>query len=314
MGFAFFEGEIQPIADCNIGITSHALHYGTSAFAGLRAYWNERQKQLYLFRPLDHFNRLTNACSLLQIDVGYSASELLEIARRLLRHEGLREDCYLRAVAYKGSGSLGARLHDLPGAVFMFAQPFGRLHAQKAGLSVGVSSWQKVRSAAIPARAKICGTYVNNAFAKSEAAASGYDEPMMLCGDGSVAESSAANVFLLRRGTLITPDPASDILEGITRDCVLRIAREAGFPLDIRRVDRAELYDADEVFLCGIGMEIKPVLAIDGRSVGSGLPGPLTTRIAERYFRIVRNDERPPEPDARWCEAVLEPDPRSDLP
>ena len=289
--WAFVEGKMVPIADAKISVMTHAFNYGTGVFEGIRAYWNPTHEQLYGLHLKEHFTRLHKSCRVMRIKLEHSVPELVDMTVELIRKCGYREDTYVRPVAYKSSELIGVRLHDLDDAFLMFAVPFGTYIDIDRGISCGVSSWRRTDDNAIPARSKITGSYVNAALAKTEAQDAGFDEAIVLTQDGHVSEGSAENLFMVRDGFLITPPGTDNILEGIVRTSILRIAVDEGIPVATRQIDRTELYIADEVFLCGTGAQISPVSSIDHRTVADGEVGPITARIRDRYFAAVRGDE-----------------------
>ena len=287
----FFQGEQRRYSDSRLGLMTHALHYGTACFEGIRGYWNESHEQLYLFRVVEHFERLRQSASILQMALPYSAQELTELTIALLRRNQFRSDTYVRPLVYKASEEIGVRLHDLEDGFLIYAQPYGEYLDRSRGLRCMVSSWRRIDDNAAPARAKISGTYVNSALAKSEAAANGLDEAIVLGQDGHVCEGSAENLFIIRKGTLITPGVSDNILEGITRATLMQLwSEDLGLPVVERPIDRTELYIADEVILCGTGAQISSVVEIDHRKVGDGKPGPFARQLDELYFRLVRGE------------------------
>lgn len=288
--WAFLDGEFLPIADARISVMTHAFNYGTGCFEGIRGYWNALHEQLYVLHLREHFARLHRSCKIMRIRLPYSVDELAAITLEVLRRCGYREDAYLRPVAFKSSEIIGVRLHDLEDSFTLFAIPFGTYIDIDRGISCGVSSWRRTDDNAIPARSKITGAYVNAALAKTEANEAGFDEAIVLNPDGHVSEGSAENLFMVRDGVLVTPPGTDNILEGIVRQSIIRIAEDLGIPVQIRPIDRTELYIADEVFLCGTGAQISPVASIDRRLVASGAIGATTTRIREVYFSAVRAD------------------------
>ena len=300
--FAFFDGAIVPIAEARVSIMTHAFNYGTGCFEGLRAYWNADDEQLYVFRMPEHYARLHRSCRVLHISLPYTVEQLGEITVELLRREGFREDSYIRPLAYKATEGIGVRLHNLRDAFAMFTMPFGQYVENEEGVRAAVSSWRRIDDNAIPARAKAIGAYVNSALAKTEAALAGFEEAIVLNQDGHVSEGSAENIMLVRNGTLITPGENDNILEGITRATLIQLARdELGIETQVRRVDRTELYVADEVFFCGTGVQFAIVTEVDHRPVGDGHVGPVAGRLRELYFDIVRG--RVPR-YRQWCTPV----------
>lgn len=298
--FAFFRGEIRPIEEAKVSVMTSALNYGTAVFEGIRAFWNEEERELFVFRMPDHYARLLRSARILLIDLPYGVEDLCRITLDLLRREGFREDVYIRPLAFKSSEEIGVRLHNLESDLAIFALPF-KAYLPEGGIRAMVSSWRRVEDNAIPARAKITGAYVNSALAKTEAYLAGFDEAIVLNEDGQVAEGSAENLFLVRDGTLITPPITANILEGITRDTVMALARDLGLPVVERPVDRSELYVAEEVFLTGTAAGLAPVVEIDGRRIGTGKPGPIFGRLRDLYEQVVRGKHRKYR---NWCTPV----------
>lgn len=298
--FAFFRGEIRPIQEAKISVMTSAFNYGTGVFEGIRAFWNAEEGELFAFRMREHYVRLLRSARVLLIDLPYTVEDLCRITVELLQREGFQEDVYIRPIAYKASEEIGVRLHNLESDLAIFAVPF-QAYLPEGGIRAMVSSWRRVEDNAIPARAKITGAYVNSALAKTEAYLAGFDEAIVLNEDGQVAEGSAENLFLVREGVLVTPPITANILEGITRDTVIALARDLGIPVVERPVDRTELYLAEEVFLTGTAAGLAPVVEIDRRRIGTGKPGPIFTQLRDLYERIVRGKE----PRYRaWCTPV----------
>jgi len=302
--YAFFKGKILPVEQAKVSIMTHAFNYGTGCFEGIRAYWNREEEELLVFRLQEHYQRLINSARLLLINLPYSVDTLCELTLELLRKEGYREDAYLRPLAYKSEEIIGVKLHDLAGDFALFAVPFGKYIEKPQGCKAGVSSWRRIDDNSIPARGKITGGYVNSAFAKTEAMQNGFDEAIVLNQDGHISEGSAENLMMVRGGELITTPVYANILEGITRSTLKRIAKEyLNMEVVERQIDRTELYLADEIFFCGTGVEVVPVVSVDHRPVGSGKVGPVGQRVRDLYFRIVRGQE----PAYRhWCSPVYQ--------
>ncbi len=287
--WAFFRGEFVPLREANINVMTHGFNYGTGVFEGIRAYWNGDEEQLFALELIAHYERIRNSARLLMMDVKQSAQELADITVELLRRDGLREDVYIRPIVYKSSETIGVRLHNLDSEITIFGVPFGQYIDTEGGVRAQVSSWRRTDDNAVPARGKITGAYVNSALAKSEAQLNGYDEAIVLTADGHVSEGSAENIFLIKDRTLVTPAATDTILEGITRRRLIEIARtRLELPVVERSVDRTELYAADEIFLCGTGAQISPVIEVDRRAVGSGRPGTITRELSRVYFDAVR--------------------------
>jgi branched-chain amino acid aminotransferase len=287
--WAFFRGEFVPLREANINVMTHGFNYGTAVFEGIRAYWNAEEEQLFALELLAHYRRIKASGRLLMMEVRQSAEELAELTVELLRRDGLREDVYVRPIIYKSSETIGVRLHNLDADITIFGVPFGQYIDTEGGIRAQVSSWRRTDDNAIPARGKITGAYVNGALAKSEAQLNGFDEAIVLTADGHVSEGSAENLFVVKNGVLITPPVTDNILEGITRRRLLEIARDdQGIETLERSIDRTELYTADEVFLCGTGAQISPVIEIDRRAIGTGRPGQVTRDLSRTYFDAVR--------------------------
>lgn len=300
--FAFFKGDIVPIEDAKVSIRTHAFNYGTGCFEGIRGYWNEAEEQLLVFKLREHFVRFLKSCSILFIDLPYSADDLAGITLDLLRREGFREDAYIRPIAYKADEVIGVKLHDMSDEVAIFCTEFGRYVDAEEGARVHVSSWRRVQDNAIPARGKIIGAYVNSALSKTEALLNGYDEAIVLAHNGHVSEGSAENIFIVRDGVVSTPAITDDILEGITREVVMSLCHDVlGLKVIERTIDRSELYEADEVFFTGTGVQVAAIIEVDRRPVGPGRMGPVVRDLREVYFKAVRGQL---SQYRHWCTPV----------
>jgi len=285
--WVYYDGEIRRYADAKLGLLTHALNYGTGVFEGIRAYWNAEKEQLYALRMPEHYDRMHTNARVLQMKVPLSTPELCEITLELLRRNEMREDTYVRPLIFKSAEIIGVRLHDVPQSLSICVSAMGN-YVDTNGLRCMVSSWRRIDDTMMPARAKCTGNYVNSALAKSEAMENGFDEAIFLTQDGHVCEGSAENIFIVRDKTLITPPPSDNILEGITRATVMKLAEEH-FNIKVveRSVDRTELYIADEVFMVGTGAQVAPVIEIDRRRVADGEPGPITLRLQSTYLDAV---------------------------
>jgi branched-chain amino acid aminotransferase len=300
--YAFFKGEIVSIDDAKVSIMTHALNYGTGCFEGIRAYWNEDEQQLFIFRLYEHYQRFVQSMKILMMNNPYSAKQLSDVTIELLQKENYQTDIYIRPLAYKSDEIIGVRLHNLKDAVSIWATPFGRYVDKEEGASVGFSSWRRVSDNNIPPRAKITGAYINSAFIKSEAVLNGFDEALVLNENGHVCEGSAENIFIMRDGQLITPPVSEDILEGITRATIMELAAaELGLPVVERPISRTELYVADEAFFVGTGVQITAITSVDHRPVGNGRMGPTVTAVRDLYFQVVRGQV---EKYRHWCTPV----------
>jgi len=287
--FAYFRGEIVPYSEAKVGVLTHALNYGTGAFAGLRGYWNPDDEQLYMFRPHDHFRRLLNSAKILCMEFEHTPESLTEITKELLRKEAYREDVYIRPLVYKADEMIGVKLHDLIDEISIAAMPFGLYVAKDTNAHVTISSWRRIDDNVIPARGKITGAYANSALIKTDAVRAGFDEALVLTQEGHISEGSAMNLFMVRDGKLITPPLTENVLEGITRRSVLEIAaRELDIIVEERLIDRTEVYLCEELFFTGTAAQITAITMVDHRPVGSGVMGPVTTRLRELFNDVVR--------------------------
>jgi branched-chain amino acid aminotransferase len=286
--YAYFGGQIVPYAEAKVGVLNHALNYGTAAFGGLRAYWNAEQEQLYLFRPLDHYTRFLQSARLLRMEFEYTPESLTRITIELLQKEAYRHNVYIRPLAYKDDEIIGVKLHGLHDALSIVAIPMDLYVSNDTNASLGFSSWRRVDDNMIPARGKISGAYANSAFIKTDAIQAGFDEALVLNVDGHVSEGSAMNVFIVRHGTVITPPVTDNILEGVTRRTVMELCRqELNIPVVERSIDRTEVYLADELFLTGTAAQITAATQVDHRPIGSGVMGPIATRLRETFAEVV---------------------------
>ena len=286
--YAYFHKEFVPLEEAKIGVMTHALHYGTALFEGIRGNWNSEQQQIYIFRLREHYERLLSGCRVLKIELPYTIDELCRITVELVERCGFQEDIYIRPLAYKSSEALGVRLHDLESDFVVFAIPWGRYLDVDKG-RCAVSSWRRPDDNVIPPQVKITGVYVNNAFAKTEAVENGFDEAIMLAPDGHVSEGSGENIFLVINGKLVTPASYCSILVGITRNTVIELARnELGIETVERQIARSELYAAQECFLTGTAAHITPIAEVDNRKIGDGEIGEITGKLQQIYFDVIR--------------------------
>jgi branched-chain amino acid aminotransferase len=299
---AYFKGDYCSFDKAQVSVRCKALNYGIGCFEGVRAYWNARRGQLYVFCGRDHYERLHNSCKVIRLPLLLTVEQLLEITLELLRRNEHREDVYIRPIVFSSSELLSPTL-TADGAEFaMYTLPLRDYLDATKGVTACVSSWRRVSENMIPARAKPTGAYLNSALARDEAKMNGYDEAILLTQDGSVSEASAEHVFIVRGGALVTPTAQEDNLEGVTRRVVSELARnEMGRDVIARRVSRTELYTAEEAFLCGTGAEIAPLVEVDRRKVGDGRPGPITKELQGIFIKAVRG-ELPKY--ASWCTPV----------
>jgi branched-chain amino acid aminotransferase len=297
----YFEGAWVPMREAKVSIMTHAFMYGTATFEGIRAYWNADQGRLYGLKLREHVERLRQSCRILLMKDVPPVDELTGLIVETIRRNGFREDAYIRPSFYKSTKAIGVRLHDLENELYIVALPFGNYIDTESGCRIMTSSWRRNADEAIPARGKIVGGYVNMAFQKTEAELNGFDEALVLTAGGHVNEASAANIFVVRDGVALTPPVNDDLLEGVTRKALIELLGNEGIPIETRSIDRSELYVADEIFLCGTGVQVSPVIEVDHRPVGSGAIGPIGRLVRDRYFDAVRG--RLPE-YAHWLTPI----------
>jgi branched-chain amino acid aminotransferase len=284
--FIWMNGELVRWEDAKVHVLTHALHYGSGVFEGIRAYETERGTAV--FRHQDHLDRLRRSASLYYMELPYSLEKLREATHELIRVNKLRS-CYIRPVAFRGYGEMGLFPLNTPVEVFIAVWPWGAYlgeEGQKHGIRCKVSSWRRMSSDSFIPQAKATGQYVNSILAKVETAKAGYDEAIMLDDHGNVSEGSGENVFVVRDGHIVTPPASASILDGITARSVVQIAADLGFEVEYRDVARGELYQADEVFLTGTAAEIVPVREVDDHPLGP--PGELTQAIQTRFFDAIK--------------------------
>ena len=300
---AFFRGNFVPLSEANVNITTHALHYGTAVFEGIRGNWNEERSTMFVFRPREHYNRLLQGCRIMLMDIPYDADQFLDITDDLIRRCGYREDIYVRPIVYKSEEKVAdLRLHKLSSDFALIAVPFGSYIEAEGAIRCCTSSWRRIDDTMIPPRVKISGHYVNSILAKTEAQLAGFDEAIFMNQDGSVSEGSGENLFMVSNGIIHTPLVEENNLTGITRDSTRKLAeKELGMEVVERRIRRSELYLADEVFLTGTAAHITPVGELDNRPIGDGGIGPVTKALSDLYLGLIRGNN---EAYADWCRAI----------
>ncbi len=298
-----FKGNIVSVKDANVNIMTHALHYGTAVFEGIRGNWNEDEQRMFVFRMHEHYVRLLQGAKMLLMDIPYSADDLCEITVDLIKKSQYQQDLYIRPLVYKSEELVAnLKLQELGSDFALMMVPFGAYLESDGALKCCTSSWRRVDDTIIPPRVKISGHYVNSILAKTEATLAGFDEAIMLTQDGYVSEGSGENLFLINQNTLITPPVADNNLTGITRDSAIKIAKEElGLQILERRIRRSELYFADEVFLTGTAAHIQSVGQLDNRNIGDGLPGKITSQINEVYQQAIRGNNRKYR---NWCTEI----------
>jgi branched-chain amino acid aminotransferase len=283
--FVWFDGKIVKDEDAKVPVMTHAIHYGTSVFEGLRGYWNS--KNLYIFRLEDHIKRFRNSGKVYSISLRFTDKEIANAVIELCKKNNVKESCYIRPFYFVGKH--GINLHvteNTPTHAVIVMFPFGELF-NKNGIKVGISSWRRIHDISTPPLAKMGGNYLNSILATQESKRNGYDEAVLLDHLGNISEAPGENIFIIRDGKLLTPPPSSSALEGITKDSVIKIARDLGYQTIEREIPRTEIYFSDEVFLTGTAAEITPVISVDGKKIGDGKVGKITGKIRTVYSDII---------------------------
>jgi branched-chain amino acid aminotransferase len=291
MRFAYFKGKIVPFDHAKIGIMTHAFNYGTGVFEGIRGYWNQEKNQMFILKLREHYKRLQFSANALKMKINPSLEELEKITVEVAGKNAYKEDIYVRPIAYKSQEKIGLGLTGIKDDFCIFVAPFGAYLDISKGIRVCLSSWRRIPPECLPLGAKINGAYVNSSLAKAEALEKGYDEAILLSTDGTVAEGSGENLFVVKDGKLITPPLEEIILPGITRLAVIELAKkELGIKTEERYVQKEELFTADELFFCGTGAQVSPIAEVDGKKIKDGQVGPLTKKMQDIYFKAARGD------------------------
>ena len=297
--YVWFDGKYVPTEKAKVPITTHAIHYGTSIFEGIRAYWNE--ENLYVFRLDEHVKRFRNSGRFYNISLNFSDEEIINAITGICKKNKIKQSCYIRPFYFVGNYGINLHVTDeAPTNVAIFTFPFGDLF-NKNGISAGVVSWRKFSDVSTPTQAKMGGNYLNSIIATQEAKRNGVDEAILLDHKGNVSEAPGENIFIVREGQLITPSLASSALEGITRDAIIKIAKDLDIEVSEREISRSELGMSDEIFLTGTAAEITPITVMDGKKIGNGKVGVITNKMMEEYNDIVMNKN---ENYAHWVTAV----------
>lgn len=289
---AYLRNDFLPLESASLSITSSPILYGLSIYTVLGAHWNHKEEKLYAFRVRDHYSRLVNSAKIMDFHnfvVHWPYERFEAMVLDLLKRNEIRQDVLIRITVFVDEELAGTKIHGLKNSLSAFLYPLGGLY-RDGGIDVCVSSWQRNPDNAIPARAKVNGSYINAALMKNEALLNGFDDAIAVDQSGHVSESTVANVFLVRDGVLVTPDNATDILEGITRDSIVCLAKTLDIPLEQRPVDRSELYIADEVLLCGSSAGIVPITSVDKRPIGDGKPGPVTVKLSDNFQKMLHGE------------------------
>lgn len=300
---AFFKGDFVDIKNANVNIQTHALHYGTAVFEGIRGNWNTTNDSMIIFRLREHYERLIRGTRILLIDIPYDVDELCNITTDLVHKSGYKQDVYIRPIAYKSAEKIAnLKLPELENDFALMIIPFGDYIDSSRAINCCTSSWRRLDDTNIPPRVKISGNYVNSILAKTEAVLAGFDEAIILNQSGSVSEGSGENLFIINDGEITTPPLSDNNLDGITRNCVFEIAKqELGIQIKEKTIFRSELYLADEVFLTGTAAHITSVGQLDKRTIGTGDTGEITTKIQSLYSDIVRGNN---SKYLDWCTSV----------
>lgn len=302
--YVYMNGNYVEKEKATIPVMTHGFLYGTSVFEGIRAYYNPEEKQLYAFRVPEHFERLLRSGKIMHMDAGNTVEEFCDITKKLLQKNAYTQDTYVRPTLYKSAQKVGPGLIDNPDSFLIFTLPMGDYIDTSKGLKVCVSNWRRNSDNAIPPRAKVGGAYANTALIISDARLAGFDDAIVLTEDGVVTEGSAMNLFVVIDGKLVTTSTTNNILQGITRNTIMQLAKEVlNLEVEERVVDRTELYIADEAFYCGTGAQVSPITNIDNRNVGDGKIGPISTKLQKLYFDVVKG--RVPE-YKKWCMPIYD--------
>ena len=283
--FVWFDSKFVKWEDAKVPIFTHALHYGTAVFEGIRGY--SSKNNVYIFRLQDHMERLHRSAGVYSITLNYSAKELARATIELLQKNKMKESCYIRPLTFVGLHGIDLNLtKNSPTHAVIITFPFAK-YFKGEGIKACVSSWRRINDSTTPPLAKAAGNYLNSILAAQESQRNGYDESILLDLSGNVSEASGENIFLVRRGRIYTPYFADSALEGITRESAIEIAKDIGYEVTERPIPRTELYMADEIFLTGTAAEIVPVISVDGHVIGRGKEGPVTKGIREMYANVV---------------------------
>lgn len=285
--FVWFDGKYVLTEKAQVPITTHAIHYGTSIFEGIRAYWNG--KNLFVFRLDEHVKRFRRSGQFYDIALNFSDSEIFEAIKGICKKNKIKRSCYIRPFYFVGD--YGINLHvtkNAPTHVAIFTFPFGDLF-NKNGITTGIVSWRKFSDQSTPPQAKMGGNYLNSIIATQEAKRNGFDEAILLDHSGNVSEAPGENIFIVRDGKIISPPVSSSALEGITRDAVIKIAKDLDLDIEEREIARSELLISEEIFLTGTAAEITPIISVDGKNIGNGKAGSITKKMMQEYTDIVMN-------------------------
>jgi branched-chain amino acid aminotransferase len=295
----WMDGKLVDWEDANVHVLTHALHYGSGVFEGIRAY--ETSRGAGIFRLTDHIRRLFTSSAVYMIEIPFRQEEIVDAVKETVRVNGI-VSCYIRPIVYHGYGEMGLNPLHAPVNVAVAVWPWGTYLGDDClenGARLMISTWRRPDPNVLPAQAKATGQYINSGLAKVEAIKAGYDDAIMLAPDGRIGEGTGENLFIVREGVLVTPPESSGILRGITRDSVMTIARDLGYEVSERNLVRSDVYTADEAFLTGTAAEVTPIREVDGRTIGTGTRGAITKELQQTYFSAVKGDV---EKYADWVE------------
>jgi branched-chain amino acid aminotransferase len=297
--FIWFDGEFKSWDSVNVPITTHALHYGTSVFEGIRGYSNG--KNLYIFKLREHIERLIQSAQAYSINPKYTLDEICNYIIELLRKNNIKQSCYIRPLLFVGVHGIDLNVtQSSPTHMAIIAFPFSR-YFPETGIRTCISSWRRINGNSIPPMAKAGGNYLNSVLATQECKRNGYDESILLDYNGNVSEAPGENIFVVRKDKIYTPSLSDSILEGITRDTAIIIAQNLGYEIYERSINRSELYTADEIFVTGTAAEITSIIGVDNHIIGNGQVGKITKQISDYYQKLVVSEVRQFE---EWLTAV----------
>ena len=297
--FIWFDGKFIEGTKAKVPVTTHAIHYGTSVFEGIRAYWNG--KNLYIFRLDEHIKRFRKSGKYYSMSLNFTDKQIKNAIINLCKKNKMKKSCYIRPFYF--IGQYGINLHvtkKAPTHVAVFMFPFGDLF-NKNGITAGITSWRKFSDASTPTQAKMGGNYLNSIIATQEAKKKGFDEAILLDIKGNVSEAPGENIFIVKNNHLMTPPISSSALKGITRDAILKIAKDLGYKASIKNFKKQQLYSADEIFLSGTAAEITPIIKMDRKKVANGKVGKMTKQLMDEYTNIVMNKN---QKYSRWLTEV----------
>lgn len=298
----YFQGNFVPTEQANLSVKNHSFLYGTALFEGIRGYWLPEKGCASVFRMREHYERILTNSRIFFMTPEATLDELMDLTTELVRRNAHQQDFYIRFTLYKSGVSIGPYLDKVKTDFTIWTHPLGDYVNINDGLHVTISAWRRVDDNAIPPCAKASGAYMNTAIMITDAKRKGFDEVIALTQEGNVSEGSAMNIFLVRKGKLVTPPITENILEGVTRDSIITLARnELGLEVEERTIDRTELYRCEEAFFTGTAAQVAPITKIDHRPVGDGKIGKITQAVQQLYFDVVKNNH-PKYSD--WCTLV----------